>query len=405
MSIIDKMYDLWHIHGKTYDLTSFLEQHPGGRAILEKTRGQKDISALFETYHAFSDIQQIETILQKYQVAGSDEEPMFDFRQYRQCVEQIRTLLPGRANIKADASWLLINVLVLGVYMCALSFATCSTYHTLVKCFAAMVAASCESSQFFTTLHDASHYAITTNPHTNEVISKVWNSWTLWNHHLWFYHHVYYHHSFTGLQNDPDANIYDIWSIFNLKVKYFPGIQALYAFFPGQHYLQSIWYVIASFEHSSNVKRKEYRLPKIVYYDNVDMLFVALKLNLFWFMGLCPTILYMMVHSFLYYINVFADHDLYESKVDNHYEGNNWFKMQVHNSAGFMQQCRWWAVFFGGINYQIEHHLFPNMCHVHYAKIAHIVREFCESHHIKYVHYDTLGDAYASFQKSMKKLH
>jgi fatty acid desaturase len=397
--------ELWHIHGKTYDLAPFLEKHPGGRDILEKTRGQKDSSALFETYHAFSNIQQIETTLQKYQVEGSDEEPMYDFTQYRQCVEQIRQLLPGRADIKAGWSWLLVNAVVLGIYVYALYFATSSTSHILIKCVAGVVAASCESSQFFTTLHDASHYAITTNPVTNELISKVWNSWTLWNTHLWFYHHVYYHHSFTGLQNDPDANIYDIWSIFNVKGNYYPGVQALYAFFPGQHYLQSIWYVIASFEHSSNVKRKEYRLPNIVYYEKEDLALMAVKLHCFWLMGLYPTVLYMMVHSFLYYINVFADHDLYESKVDNHYEGNNWFKMQVHNSAGFMQQNRWWATFFGGINYQIEHHLFPNMSHVHYAKIAPIVQEFCAAHNVKYVHYENLGDAYKSFQKSMNKVH
>jgi cytochrome b involved in lipid metabolism len=50
---------MWSIYGNTYDLTSFIAHHPGGKEILENTRGIGDCTALFESYHAFSDFPQI----------------------------------------------------------------------------------------------------------------------------------------------------------------------------------------------------------------------------------------------------------------------------------------------------------------------------------------------------------
>ena len=47
---------MWNIYGKIYDLSNLIEHHPGGSEILIKTKGLDDCSALFECYHAFSDI-------------------------------------------------------------------------------------------------------------------------------------------------------------------------------------------------------------------------------------------------------------------------------------------------------------------------------------------------------------
>ena len=50
----------------------------------------------------------------------------------------------------------------------------------------------------------------------------------------------------------------------------------------------------------------------------------------------------------------------------------------------------------GGLNYQIEHHLFPRVAHSHYPHIAPVVRAFCERHGAPYVHFDSVGENLAS---------
>jgi fatty acid desaturase (delta-4 desaturase) len=50
----------------------------------------------------------------------------------------------------------------------------------------------------------------------------------------------------------------------------------------------------------------------------------------------------------------------------------------------------------GGLNYQIEHHLFPRVSHTHYPTIAPIVREYCLSKNIPYVHFPTVSGNFSS---------
>ena len=46
--------------------------------------------------------------------------------------------------------------------------------------------------------------------------------------------------------------------------------------------------------------------------------------------------------------------------------------------------------FYGGLNYHIEHHLFPRINHVHYPKMRPIIREYCAEKGIPYKYYPTL---------------
>ena len=63
----------WNIYGKSYDLTEFINEHPGGSFILESTKNHHDITSLFESYHAFhKDIDSIKKILDKYEIKQSN---------------------------------------------------------------------------------------------------------------------------------------------------------------------------------------------------------------------------------------------------------------------------------------------------------------------------------------------
>lgn len=46
----------------------------------------------------------------------------------------------------------------------------------------------------------------------------------------------------------------------------------------------------------------------------------------------------------------------------------------------------------GGLNYQIEHHLFPRMHHSHYPTISPIVKQFCHEKGIHYQHFDSVWE-------------
>ena len=66
-----------------------------------------------------------------------------------------------------------------------------------------------------------------------------------------------------------------------------------------------------------------------------------------------------------------------------------WAVHQVQATVDFARGNRLLSWFIGGLNFQIEHHLFPRICHVHYAAIAPLVEQTCREFGLGYVAHQT----------------
>ncbi len=80
---------------------------------------------------------------------------------------------------------------------------------------------------------------------------------------------------------------------------------------------------------------------------------------------------------------------------------SNWAVHQLHTTANFAPKSRIFSWFVGGLNYQVEHHLFPNICHVHYRKISKIVRETAMEYNLPYYYNDTFVSALGAHGKML----
>lgn len=83
---------------------------------------------------------------------------------------------------------------------------------------------------------------------------------------------------------------------------------------------------------------------------------------------------------------------------------NNWAVHQLHTTTNFGNKSRWFSWFVGGLNFQIEHHLFPNICHVHYRKIAYIVKETAAEFGLPYKSAHTFIAALGGHARLLKQL-
>ncbi len=83
---------------------------------------------------------------------------------------------------------------------------------------------------------------------------------------------------------------------------------------------------------------------------------------------------------------------------------NAWAIHQLQTTANFSRNSRILNWFAGGLNFQIEHHLFPNISHVHYRKISAIVKKTAEDFHLPYNVKPTLGHALQSHIRMLKVL-
>ena len=103
-------------------------------------------------------------------------------------------------------------------------------------------------------------------------------------------------------------------------------------------------------------------------------------------------IVYIFCMNVIYAVNILPDHDTRATaNAASEYNGNDWAKIQICNSANFGGKI--WAEMFGGINYQIEHHLFPSLANEHLPEIAPIVRGLCKEEDCTYTHFSTVRSA------------
>ncbi|MGD1890737.1 MAG: fatty acid desaturase family protein [Cyclobacteriaceae bacterium] len=83
---------------------------------------------------------------------------------------------------------------------------------------------------------------------------------------------------------------------------------------------------------------------------------------------------------------------------------NAWAIHQLETTANFARYNRLLNWYVGGLNFQVEHHLFPNICHIHYEDISPIVEQTAKEFQLPYHEMPRFRDALSSHVKMMKSL-
>lgn len=83
---------------------------------------------------------------------------------------------------------------------------------------------------------------------------------------------------------------------------------------------------------------------------------------------------------------------------------NEWIVHELRTTSNFAPNNYFLNWFVGGLNFQIEHHLFPNICHIHYSKIAPIVERTAAEFGLIYNRQPTFVDALKSHIQRLKSL-
>jgi fatty acid desaturase len=421
---------MWHIHGKIYDLTNFLNVHPGGRAILAACQGDNDCTATFESYHAMSNMKLIHSIMDKYEI-GITTASKYSFEPngfYRVVQKRVRDLF-GKTDYHSNTSsrdellarpwqgntkWFIKSVLQFILYLITFFAAFYGSLighniDMLSRTICAVLAGHMLIQWGFGVMHDASHSAISKYPTINYFLSRTWNALALWDNQLWLTHHVYYHHAFTNENRDPDTIHFrpyimkssndNISRYINLNyLKKYRLLFKIYILFiccvaPGMYAGQAFAYHWTWMMQGRIWGMKLPGLFKISWYECLLKLFVLYSIincRNIWIIAL-----YFISSNISYGLCILPDHDTLKTANNkiNTNEPCDWGEMQVRHSGNFAIKNHWVCDMWGGINYQIEHHLFPTICHVHFHKIQPIVESTCAEFNIPYVQHNTMLDA------------
>lgn len=83
---------------------------------------------------------------------------------------------------------------------------------------------------------------------------------------------------------------------------------------------------------------------------------------------------------------------------------NEWAIHQINTTANFATRNKTISWMLGGLNFQIEHHLFPRISHVHYPAISKIIKKTCGEYGINYIEFPKMRQAIVSHIHYLKRL-
>lgn len=267
-------------------------------------------------------------------------------------------------------------------------------------------------------MHDANHGSYSKSKFVNNLMGASMellggSSFT------WKVKHNILHHTFTNIENmDEDILSRPLYR-FTKGAKHY-GIhrfQHIYMFFL-YGLMTLVWVVVGDFlqlirffkrgfvnrKKSFTAELFKIIISKIIYYSYAIVL-PLLFIDVAWWQFLIGYTTTQFVFGFILSVTFQMAHmvekadfpDPEKEKIDE-----NWFVHQLATTADFAQKSKILTWYMGGLNFQVEHHLFPRVSHVHYPAISKIVKKTANEFGIKYNVYKNMVQALVSHFKMLR---
>ena len=270
-------------------------------------------------------------------------------------------------------------------------------------------------------MHDAIHGSYSSNKWLNRAMSQTMNMVGA-NASVWRIQHNVLHHTYTNIEGaDDDLNTPGflrftpkrLWATIH---KY----QYLYTwFFYGLSTIS--WITSKDFIRLSRYNKlglikngKEYnrllvgliawKLSYYVYALILPILFSGFSWGLVLLAFLCMHVVTGLSISLVFQTAHIMPTTEFPSTCNKGGIDCNWTVHQLNTTSNYAPGSKLFSWMIGGLNYQIEHHLFPNICHIHYPKISLIVKETTEEFGITYNSLPTFGAALKEHAKMLRHL-
>jgi linoleoyl-CoA desaturase len=271
-------------------------------------------------------------------------------------------------------------------------------------------------------MHDANHGAYSGKPWLNNLIGYSLNI-VGGNAFNWKIQHNVLHHTYTNVY-DADEDISPRGVLRMSPHSAWKGMhrfQHVYAWFI-YGLMTFVWVLfkdiirLISYHKEGLIKKQNANVTqetvilvvtKVIYLGYVFTLPMVLLNLSFWtvFAGFC--IMHYVAGFILAVIfqpaHVIEGTEYFEPDTEGNLE-NNWAIHQLHTTTNFANKSRLFSWYVGGLNFQVEHHLFPNICHVHYRKIAPIVESTAKEFGVPYKSAETFLDALIGHGRLLREL-
>ena len=325
--------------------------------------------------------------------------------------------LKPTGNIKLYAKTAVLSLVFVAVYV-ALVFLSPPTWLAVLLC---VIMGLDMAAIGFNMMHDGAHGSYSQNKKINEMMGLSLNFLGA-NVFFWKQKHNVNHHSYTNIEGmDDDIDVNPFLRLHTEQQKrWFHRFQHFYALL-AYSLMFFFWVFCRDF--------KKYFSGKIARYTPIRNMTVKEHI-IFWvskvvhvavflvvpmiFAGVVPTIIGYLIITFVLGLVISVVFQLAhvvegtefvtpltEESVAVEAE---WAVHQVSTTANFATTNPFVNWFMGGLNFQVEHHLFPGVSHIHYPQLNRILKETCREFNIKYMEFATVSGAFVSHMRHLKQM-
>lgn len=271
----------------------------------------------------------------------------------------------------------------------------------------------------FNVMHDAAHGSYSDNSRLNNFIAFLGGDLMGGSTFLWKIKHNILHHTYTNIEGlDDDIAKYPIFRLSpHQGRRWFHKYQHIYSiplyFFTTFNWIlfDDYWKLVTKKINTTEIRTMktsdhvEFWLGKLI---NLTLFFI-LPIFVFGFwkallgffvmhavLGLTLALVFQMAHAV-------EDAEFPEPNDQSKIE-NEWALHQVQTTVNFAMNNKVISWLVGGLNYQVEHHLYPKISHIHYPEISKIVRKTCSDLGITYHAFPTFWKALISHFTYLKQV-
>ncbi|WP_232730392.1 acyl-CoA desaturase [Lacinutrix sp. Bg11-31] len=273
-------------------------------------------------------------------------------------------------------------------------------------------------------MHDAIHGSYSKNKNVNKLLSYSFNliggDATVWR-----IQHNVLHHTYTNIDHadddlnapfflrfSPHAKHYKSHQYQHLYIWFFYGISTI-SWITTKDFVRLKRYRDMGFLNKKNEYKKaliSMTAWKLAYYTYAIVLPMVL-LPFAWYTILLAFICMHFVTGLLVSTVFQVAHIMHDNTFplpdEDGAMNNNWYAHQFATTCNFAPKSKFLFWLLGGLNYQVEHHVLPDVCHVHYQNLAEIVKEtaieFGMPYHVKKSFFQAIVDHTKTLKQLGKK--
>ena len=270
----------------------------------------------------------------------------------------------------------------------------------------------------FNIMHDANHGSFSSRKWVNEIFGLTLNlvGGTAF---LWKLKHNIVHHTYTNIDGvDDDINNLPFMRECKTQqwkpVHRFQGIYMfiLYGFTSLLMWFSDFQKYFSKKVYTTELKPMDFKEHVIFWVSKAIyvILYVVIPINVLgwqsWLIGF--SLMHFMLGLILALVfqlaHVVEHAEFSVAGVEPVKIENEWAVHQVKTTADFARGSKLATWCLGGLNFQIEHHLFPKISHIHYPDLSRIVKETCEQFGLRYNDFPTMAHAVVSHYRIMRDL-